>query len=71
MLTINVKTKAVSGWNRRKPMARNRFGDATPGYVRGHIKPNYPMPITTDWAMSMELIDHLLLLNVINVDEDD
>ena len=43
MITINVKTKDVSGhWD--QPMARNSFGDATPGYIRGHIKPNYPMP---------------------------
>ena len=45
MLTINVKTKAITGWDRRNPMARNSFGDATPGYVRGHIPPNYPVPV--------------------------
>lgn len=44
MLTIDVKTKAVSGWDRRSPMARNKFGDATPGYVRGWIEPHYPVP---------------------------
>lgn len=43
-ITINVKTMSVHGWDRRNPMARNAFGDATPGYVRGWMKPNYPVP---------------------------
>lgn len=45
--TINVKTKETT-FDRNHPdhvpMARNQFGDATPGYLRAWIEPNYPMP---------------------------
>lgn len=47
LYTINAKTKATS-FDKHDPehipMARNQFGDATPGYLRGWIEPNYQVP---------------------------
>lgn len=44
MITINVKTKAVSNSREHKPPQYNQFGECSPGYIRGWIPPRYPMP---------------------------
>lgn len=74
MITINARTKAVQGWDRNAPMARNHFGDATPGYVRGQIKPNYPVPAIPievsyfDWAVAViEMNDPIYRWGVITL----
>lgn len=49
-LTIDVKTKAVLNRHEHTPIIRHShvFGrmDQTPGYVRGWLPPNYPVPST-------------------------
>jgi len=44
MITINVRTKAIRLDPDTPVMATNQFGNATYGYIRGWLKPNYPVP---------------------------
>lgn len=58
MITINVQTKAVTLDRDTPIMARNQFGNATYGYVRGHLPPNYPVPAISEIC----LWDYVLFL---------
>ena len=66
MLTIDVKTKAIQNKHEHpKVMVQTPFGimDQTPGYIRGWLKPNYPVPVVYEtywqsfWEHRIDLFD--------------
>ena len=65
MITINVKTQAVTNAQQHRPQVWSKYMyfngyplNITPGYIRGHCPPNYPVPAvegvheTPEWFTS-------------------